>query len=216
MWGGGRPDDNRHPSKPGQKCQVSSARSAPPGAPLPAGQLRPDPPPDLRQHGSGCPPAPTTRPRLQGKDPRAAACPPTHLRAPMFLFFLVRRRLELELRRPHHPRPHSCPAHSPPEMLPPGLFFPLLLSPQYGVTSACARCSSARRESGSRERARSVSKAGARSVDDNKFVAQGRSLSRLSRQPSVCPSYCLRTVRALRKLSTWGARFCSAPSPRRA
>lgn len=178
------------------------------------GRTRPQTP---GQPESGCPLAPITRPRLRGKDPRAAACPPTHLRAPMFLFFLVLRRLEPDLRRRHHPRPHSCPAHSLPEMLPPGLFSPPEFpAPQYGVTSACASCSSARRESWSRERARSVSEAGARPVDDNKFVAQCRSLSGLSRQPSGSRTYCLRTDGALRELPAWGARFFSAPSPRRA
>lgn len=91
------------------------------------GRTRPQTP---GQPESGCPLAPITRPRLRGKDPRAAACPPTHLRAPMFLFFLVLRRLEPDLRRRHHPRPHSCPAHSLPEMLPPGLFSLLTFQPR--------------------------------------------------------------------------------------
>lgn len=93
------------------------------GEPLPGGQPRPDPPPGLWTNADVLPHLPLRCHRdVKALSPQPA-CPPTHLRAPMFLLFLVPRRLELDLRRLHHPRPHSRPAHSSPEMIPPGLFF---------------------------------------------------------------------------------------------
>lgn len=114
----------------------------------------------------------------------AAARPPAHSPASAHVPLLPRPEASgagIAALAPPPPRPFitgNAPART--------LFFPAFPAPQYGVTSACARCSSACRESGSRERAGSVSKAGARPVDDNKLVAQCRGvLSRLSRQPSL-------------------------------
>lgn len=193
--GGGQPDDNRHRSEPGQKRRVSSPRPASPHhfpqdspgrtrpqtsvSPSPGVRRRPPPGRDCKVRLHGPQPArpltcerpcsyPSSSGDCWGQDRGAGTTPAPAVAPPI-----------------HH---RKCSG--------PDSFFPAFPAPQYGVTSACARCSSTCRESGSRERARSVSQAGARPVDDNKLVAPRRSL--VSPQPpalSVCPSVSLPTER---------------------
>lgn len=210
--GGKQLANNRHRSKPGQKCQASSPRSVsrgvrhttsrrtaqadpPPVRPNPvsAGTYYPAATASSEQGRQPADPLTCERPCSSSSSSRGvwrqtsgAGTAPAPTIAP-----------------PIHYRKCSRPDS-----------FSRLFSPTIWRHFRLASCSSARWEARSRERARSVSEAGARLVDDNKFVGQCGSPPRLSRQPSGSRTYFLRTDGGLRKLPVWGARFRSAPSPR--
>lgn len=216
--GGEQLPDNRHRSKPGQKCQVSSPRPATHGVRRTTSrrtaQAGPAPRPlsgRMRMYARTYQSAATVR-----SGPTARSLP-AHSPASAHVPPLPRPEASgAGLATPAPPPPPQSPRPSITGNAPARILLPDFPAPQYGVTSACASCSSARGESRSRERARSVSEAGARLVDDNKFVAQWRSPPRRRRRPSGSRAYSLRTDRALRKPPAWGARFRSATRSRRA